>query len=265
MRTMGGYSKKIYNKDFYEKINIERGADGGARQIVPIVKKIMEDNSMACCSVADVGCGTGIWLNEFKKNGCHVHGFDGNIYPSTCILEKNEYEVVDFTSDNGNNERYDLAVSLEVAEHIPEEKSKHFLDFLTSLSDIILFSAAVPNQGGQGHVNEQWPSYWVKRLDDYGYTCLDIIRDKIWNDSDIWFFYKQNILLFVKRNDKYNDFVRNNQKDVLDLVHPEAWMKVNNWIPTKAVLTLYNNPIIYNIYQKAKNTLIRRKKVVGTK
>ena len=113
------------------------------------------------------------------------------------------------------------------------------MSFLTSTADIILFSAAIPGQGGQGHVNEQWQSYWVERFKNYGYECIDIIRDQIWNDSDIWFYYKQNILLFIKKGVGYDDYIKNHHRKVLDRVHPNAWNKVNDWIPTKVVLAAY--------------------------
>ena len=102
------------------------------------------------------------------------------------------------------NEVYDIAMSLEVAEHIFEKQSVNFMDTLTGLANVILFSAAIPHQGGQGHVNEQWQSYWVRRFKDYGYECVDIIRDKIWDNDEIWFYYKQNMLMFVKSMGGYS-------------------------------------------------------------
>lgn len=257
MRKENGYSTRTYNRDFYQKLNIDRGAIGGAKQIVPIVLKILRDNGITNPSVVDIGCGTGIWLNEFKKNKCRIHGYDGSNYSSFYLISESEFEKVDLIKNNIAKEKYDLAVSLEVAEHIPEKYSENYMSFLTSTSDIILFSAAIPGQGGQGHVNEQWQSYWVERFKNYGYECIDIIRDQIWNDSDIWFYYKQNILLFIKKSAGYDDYIKNHHKKVLDRVHPNAWKKVNDWIPTKIVLAAYNNRTIYNIYQKFKNYVLR--------
>ena len=54
--------------------------------------------------------------------------------------------------------RFDLALSLEVAEHLPPECGSEFVQTLTDLSSVILFSAAIPFQGGTDHLNEQWPS-----------------------------------------------------------------------------------------------------------
>lgn len=56
--------------------------------------------------------------------------------------------------------KFDLAYSIEVGEHIPEEYAKTFVQFISSLSDFIIFSAAFPGQGGQGHINERPQEYW---------------------------------------------------------------------------------------------------------
>ena len=96
------------------------------------------------------------------------------------------------------NDAFDLAISMEVAEHLPERCAEPFVESLTRLADVVLFSAAVPFQGGIGHVNEQWGSYWVALFRNRGYTAVDIIRKRIWNDDQIPYWYRQNTLLFVK-------------------------------------------------------------------
>ncbi len=57
-------------------------------------------------------------------------------------------------------EKYDLAISIEVAEHIEGEFAGVFVDTLTSLSDCVVLTAAPPGQGGIAHVNEQPWEYW---------------------------------------------------------------------------------------------------------
>jgi hypothetical protein len=100
--------------------------------------------------------------------------------------------------------RYDLAISLEVAEHLPPTAAAGFVSLLADLSDFVLFSAAVPGQGGVGHVNEQWPDYWISLFAGHGYSCLDVIRKRIWDDESIPLWYRQNILLFV-RDERVNE------------------------------------------------------------
>jgi len=69
---------------------------------------------------------------------------------------------------------------------------------LVNLSDIILFSAAIPNQGGDRHVNEQWPSYWVKKFKERGYVAIDPIRGAMEKIQAVQPFYIQNLLIYVK-------------------------------------------------------------------
>ena len=90
------------------------------------------------------------------------------------------------TQDLENNiqieSKFDLAITLEVAEHLSEIRADSFIDDLCALSDLILFSAAIPDQGGRHHINEQWQSYWEpKRFKQRGYHVYDIVRWKIWS------------------------------------------------------------------------------------
>ena len=92
---------------------------------------------------------------------------------------------------------FELTQSFEVAEHLYAQYAPNFIKLLTSLSDIILFSAAIPYQGGVHHVNEQPPAYWAELFAQNDYVCIDCIRSQIWNNESISTWYSQNILLFV--------------------------------------------------------------------
>jgi hypothetical protein len=89
---------------------------------------------------------------------------------------------------------------LEVAEHIPAESADDFIKTLTSLAPAVLFSAAVPGQGGVGHRNEQWQSYWATLFYNHGYLPLDFVREEIWGNRSVSWWYAQNILLYVKKD-----------------------------------------------------------------
>ena len=94
---------------------------------------------------------------------------------------------------------FDLVPSLEVAEHLPKPCAEEFVDSLTRLGSSILFSAAIPLQGGKHHLNEQWPAYWARYFQERGYVAIDCIRDKIWQDDNVEFWYARNILIFVRK------------------------------------------------------------------
>ena len=91
-------------------------------------------------------------------------------------------------------------MSLEVAEHLEEEAADNFVRQLTKISDRILFSAAIPDQGGLHHLNERPPSYWAKKFKTYGFNQLDFLRPLFWDDERIEWWYRQNFLIYEKRH-----------------------------------------------------------------
>lgn len=178
-------------------------------------------------SAIDVGCALGTWMYSFKKLGViDVKGLDYTFEGKTInelFSEENlithDLNVSPYISDT----KYDMALCLEVAEHI--DNPDNVIDTLVNLSDVILWSAAIPGQGGEGHVNEQYPSYWQEKFSKYNYVFLDVIRPYIWNNKNIFKWYRQNTFLVVKEsmaNDimqKYYNLHITNQ--MLDVIHPE--------------------------------------------
>jgi SAM-dependent methyltransferase len=209
-----------YPKNFYR--DQQAGAKKSAKVIVPMVMELMEVKS-----VLDVGCGTGAWLSEFSEHGVdEIRGIDGEWVDRNILkIPKNYFSTHDLKYPFDMKREYDLVMSLEVAEHLPKESTGSFVRSLTKHGPVVLFSAAIPFQGGTKHKNEQWQDYWVKLFGQYDYAVLDPIRDRIWNDQDVDFWYAQNILLFV-RNDhlagqpalhKEMERTRDNQ---ISIVHP---------------------------------------------
>ena len=106
------------------------------------------------------------------------------------------------------------------------------IDSLCRHSDIILFSAAIPKQGGEGHINEQWPSYWAKLFKSWDFYPVDFLRCEIWRNASIPFWYRQNIMFFMLREklEKINPelkkfLVDEIHFDSLDRVHPELFLQ----------------------------------------
>ena len=151
-------------------------------------------------SVIDVGCGTGTWLSVFKNQGVKtVLGIDGsNVDLSQLHIDRSEFAAYDLSEPIRLDRRFELAICLEVAEHLPEASSDVLIDTLCELSDKILFSAAMPNQGGQNHLNEQFFDYWKNKFNQKGYLARDLFRPKIWNDSRIDGWYRQNMFFLEK-------------------------------------------------------------------
>ncbi|GHB23839.1 class I SAM-dependent methyltransferase [Mongoliitalea lutea] len=195
-----------------------------ANLIIPIVNQIINPDS-----VLDIGCGIGTWLSVFKEYGVNeVLGVDGD-YVSKSLLSKylSEEEFIshDLNIPLNLNRKFDLALCLEVAEHISEKSSEVLVKTLINHSDIILFSAAIPGQGGQHHVNEKWPEYWQKLFLIQDFYFYDIIRPQVWNDERIEFWYKQNIFLVVRKGVYVKEF---NLSSPLSIVHPDLLFFKNN-------------------------------------
>jgi SAM-dependent methyltransferase len=184
-----------YSWQYYERLKVD--AVSSAQIIVPLVLNFIHPRS-----VVDVGCGTGDWAAAFKSRGvAAIAGIDGDyVDRASLAIAPNEFIAADLTRPLNVHHRYDLAISLEVAEHLPDVYAEQFVDSLTSLAPVVLFSAAIPNQGGEHHVNEQWPGYWAKLFRDRGYLAYDVLRPVIWSNHRIQWWYAQNSLLYVQQD-----------------------------------------------------------------
>nr|WP_231037838.1 methyltransferase domain-containing protein [Pectinatus frisingensis] len=187
-------------------------------------------------SVCDLGCGIGIWLHAFElfPEVKHIHGIDGAWVKNWSLeVEPDCIEIYDFEDTTNkpicvkNGERYDLAICLEMAEHLSNGRADYLIDTLTSLSNVIYFSGATPCSGGMHHVNERWPSYWIHKFRKRGYVCIDYIRPKVWNQwREICYFYAEESFLFVKEDklDQYEKLSDYHQEPIIDCVHPEHFL-----------------------------------------
>lgn len=219
-----------YDENFYRAQ--KDGSYRSAELTIPMLFKWLPKPR----TVVDVGCGLGTWLSVFKRHGAEVLGVDGAYVKKDMLyIKKEEFLEADLENESvsTDGERFDLAVSLEVAEHLSAKRAPTFIRDLTSLSDVVFFSAAVPMQGGTNHINEQWQSYWAKYFADENYVCIDCIRPQIWDIKEIKVEYKQNILLYVKESalgsyPRLLDFYlsRRHDKQLLDTIHPDNWLGV---------------------------------------
>ena len=188
-----------------------------------IVKKLLEFYKPN--SVIDFGCGLGTFLKAFKEEGVNeVLGLDGpwvNKKLLNDFLTVDEFIEVDLEQDIKLNKKYDLVISLEVAEHLNESKASIFVNNLVNAGDVILFSAAVPYQGGQNHINEQWVEYWQNKFKRHNYRFYDVLRRSLWNEQDIKWWYKQNMFLVVSEDMEMMLKDINKDEEIINLIHPE--------------------------------------------
>src|SRR4051794_16083576 len=169
-----------------------------ARTIIQILL-----NSLPITSVLDVGCATGTWLKEWKASGvADIRGVDG-YYVKRDQLQISPAEFVshDLSLSFHLHRTFDLVQSLEVAEHLAAESAARFVESLTGHSNgLVLFSAAPPGQGGEFHVNERPFEYWRTLFRQRGFVPFDYIRPRIADRADISFWYRYNVLLYVRED-----------------------------------------------------------------
>ena len=186
--------KNYYNQAFYK--NRHKQTEYSARTVLGIAKSYLPPIN----SAIDFGCGVGTWLATLQKlEATDVQGVDGPWVDKQLLeISMAQFHEHNFEHPYTPARRYDLAISLEVAEHIMPAGAVNFVRMLTDAADFVLFSAAIPHQGGVNHVNEQWIEYWNDLFKQQGYVGMDLVRPHIWNDADIPFWYRQNIIIYVR-------------------------------------------------------------------
>jgi SAM-dependent methyltransferase len=160
-------------------------------------------------SVVDFGCGSYAWLNVASELGATVTvGIDSTgVHPDI---------QADLTEPLDLEQRFDLALCLEVGEHLPEHAAQNLVDNLVEASDLILFSAAIPGQPGVNHISLHWQSWWAALFQAEGYGVSGDIRAAFWDDPEVNDFYRENI--FVAELDGPSGVMP------LDVVHPQRAM-----------------------------------------
>lgn len=181
-----------YNSEFYDSFEAE--SRRSASVLVPMVMKLVKP-----ASVVDVGCGLGIWLSVFRACGAtDVLGMDGDYVerqrlhiPNTC------FRAAELSALKTVDRRFELAISLEVAEHLPPASSEQFVRLLVAAAPVIMFSAAIPGQPGTSHINPRWHRYWHEQFAGHGFRAFDPFRPVLWHDERVSLHYRQNIFLYA--------------------------------------------------------------------
>jgi SAM-dependent methyltransferase len=225
-----------YTTDFYRMHR--DGSRRSAAAIVPIVVDLVRPRS-----VIDIGCGVGGWLAVFAEHGVEdVWGVDGpHVDRKLLEIPADRFIKGDLRNPIRLPRRFDLVVSVEVAEHLPPDRAEAFVESLTELGSVVLFSAAIPYQGGVDHLNEQWPDYWAERFSARGYVPIDWVRPRIWRDEGVEWWYAQNVLLYAERERVRDDprlqaAYEATRLQPLSVVHPRKFLWLVEWLHMVRIL-----------------------------
>src|ERR1700728_706973 len=217
-----------YTRHFYRQ-TLGSGPEG-PRALAALVLEMVP-----VTSAIDFGCGTGDWLAAFAANGVEtIIGVDGDWVPRQLLkIAPEQFIARDLAKPWQLDRRFDLAGTLEGAEHLPESAAEGFVSLLVSAAPVVLFSAAIPGQGGTGHVNEQWPEYWASRFAAHRYAVIDTLRPAIWNDARLAPCIRQTMLLFVQkdllaRSPRLQDAQPRTDASRLSQVHPAEFARVTD-------------------------------------
>lgn len=209
----------VYNETFYAKaVN----SYASAKKYANILKEFYVPKT-----VIDIGCGKGAWLKAFLDIGVQkCVGVDGNWNnQSSMIDEQIEFHSMDLEQPIRFDCKFDLAICVEVAEHLGADVEFNFVDSLTLLADVIIFGAAYIEQGGAGHINENYHTHWEYMFDGCGFDVFDCFRPRVWGDDEVDWWYQQNTFLYVKKDCQlYKDIKQHvlpiANKKFMNAIHP---------------------------------------------
>lgn len=213
----------MYGEQFFTQHDTLVGRS--AQRVLPLVLDLLRP-----ASVVDVGCGSGVWLAEAARLGIEDYqGVDGYTPAESLRIPADRFQIHDLSVPLRLDRRFDLVMCLEVAEHLDASVADGLVESLTRLGPVVLFSAAVPHQGGTGHVNEQFPEYWVERFAARGYAAVDAVRPAIWTDDDVAWWYRQNVLLMcaedlLEREPALRELREATRDAQLAVIHPHLYL-----------------------------------------
>lgn len=143
----------------------------------------------------DVGCGTGAALEFVLRRGILAQGLEfSNLAINQSGMEKHIVKC-DLTHPVNLGKLFDVVWCYEVAEHLPESAAEQLVITLAAHGRMIVFSAARPGQGGDGHINEQEKDYWRFKFECNGCTLDTETSKYIGSLNEL---YSKNVMCFFK-------------------------------------------------------------------
>jgi SAM-dependent methyltransferase len=197
-----------------------------SRRVLEMLFKLYQPQS-----VLDVGCGLGMWLKTASELGVpDVRGIEGVwVDPALLEIPPERVQIRDLEKGFDLDRKFDLVICLEVAEHLSPGAAETLVGSLVRHAPVVVFSAAVPFQGGEHHVNEQFLPYWATKFAQHDYRPVDLFRRELWEDSNALLWLRQNVVLFAHEGVlAANEALHRASLDKsfpLSVVHPEFYIR----------------------------------------
>lgn len=219
----------MYPADWHELYGDMTGES--ARRILPPLLSLFGVKSLL-----EVGCGNGHWTQAAIDAGVNDYTVVDGPWNDRARLLVDQSRFVEARLEQplALGRRFDLAICLEVAEHVDNVSARTLVKSLCEAADVIGFGAATPFQGGFGHINEQWPSYWRAHFEALGYRPYDLVRPRHWNDRAIHYWYRQNMFVYVRDSNIAAtkiaaDASLDSSIALFDAIHPEKFEEVASY------------------------------------
>ncbi|MBR3458797.1 MAG: hypothetical protein IKH16_11700, partial [Selenomonadaceae bacterium] len=236
-----------------------RNYDSSAEAVVSLLGKLFHFKT-----VMEAGCTEKAWLKAFKKNGANVMGFCMVGHPVDFGEENIPTQNIDFETKGFRvEEKQDLALSIDFAEKFGPECLGRYLDDLTGMSDIILFSSQLPDviSSTQKTGHEKVPAHWQELFGARGFVAIDCIRPRIWESSSVLLRYKQGMVLYVREKSlsQYprllEFYLKHEDGKVMDVIHPVTYRNNTNFLQGKlnalTVKVKHSKRVLYVFYHPA--------------
>ena len=182
----------MYNNEFHESIENEEQP-----QAVRLGEYIKAH--VPCSKFLDFGCSSGIYVRELE-NHVETLGFE---FSEEAVKRAVSAKVTrcDLTLPiDLQKTESTLGLCLEVLEHIDDSSWRPVLENITKLCDRVIFSAAIPGQGGIGHINCRPKLDWIRRFHGLGWVVdLDHTHHMLTHMLNGYHmgWFRQNVVVFV--------------------------------------------------------------------
>ncbi len=191
-----GGVRRVYAYDAAFQNMAASGSAYAARRIVSAMRTILPVRS-----VVDFGCARATWLREWQSQDVDdCIGVDGDyVDRGKLAIDPQLFVATDLALPFRLERRFDLAQSLEVAEHLPPARADGFVADIVAHAPVVLFSAAAPGQGGEHHLNERPAAYWQALFRAHDFLAIDCLRPLLGADRRLPAWYRYNLILYVQR------------------------------------------------------------------